>query len=242
MAALTREAQIAATLIGLADTLVADYDVVDFLHDLVQQTAHIIDAADVGILVPDASGRIGTIAATSERSHLVSLLQLRADEGPCVDAYVTGSIVAVESIASTYARWPAFATSAAAADYQAMYAIPMRLRGETIGSLNLFTDRPGPMDPRDTVVAKAFADVATIGILQERAIRAADLAQDQLQHALDSRVLIEQAKGVLAHAEGTDMDSAFTMLRERSRRSGRRLTVVAQEVIATTTDGRGAGR
>lgn len=231
MAAQTREAQLAHTFVTLADTLVADYDIVDVLQTLVEQTAVILESADAGILIPNSHGDLEVVASTSERSQLISLLQLRVDEGPCVDAYATGKIIAVDNIASTYARWPAFAESAAAVGYQAMYAIPMRLRNETIGSLNLFTDRVGPMPSADTTIARALTDVATISILQERALRESDIARDQLQRALDSRVLIEQAKGVLAHLEQVEMDEAFALLRSRARSSGRHLSVVAQEVI-----------
>ncbi|MCS5721822.1 GAF and ANTAR domain-containing protein [Herbiconiux sp. CPCC 203407] len=227
----TREAQLAETFVDLADTLVADFDVVDLLHVLVERTVHILDAADAGILLPNGDGVLEVIASTSERSHLIGLLQLDAHEGPCVDAYTSGTIVAVDNIASTYARWPTFATDASTLGYQSMYAIPMRLRHETIGSLNLFSDRTGPLDPKDTTTARALADVATIGILQERAIREADIAREQLQHALNSRVVIEQAKGVLAHTESLDMHDAFALLRDRARRTGRRLSDVAQEVI-----------
>ncbi|MFB2585380.1 ANTAR domain-containing protein [Herbiconiux liukaitaii] len=231
MTAPTRESQLATTFVDLADTLVADYDVVDVLQTLVEQTTHILEAADAGILLPDASGELEVVASTSERSHLISLLQLRADEGPCVDAYSTGTIVVVDDIASTHDRWPSFAAGAAAVGYQSMYAIPMRLREETIGSLNLFSERVGPMRETDTVIARALADVATIGILQQRAITESDIAQKQLQRALDSRILIEQAKGVLSQTEDIQMDEAFTLLRDRARTGGRRLSDVAQEVI-----------
>ncbi|MDO9398656.1 MAG: GAF and ANTAR domain-containing protein [Herbiconiux sp.] len=231
MTAQTREAHLIETFVHLADTLVADYDVVDLLHTLVERSALLLEASDAGILLPDSSGTLEVVASTNERSNLIGLLQLKADEGPCVDAFTSGRIVSVDHIASTYARWPTFATTAASLDYQAMYAIPMRLRDQTIGSLNLFSDRIGPMDPKDTATARALADVATIGILQERAIREADVARQQLQRALDSRVVIEQAKGVLSHLEGIDMHEAFTRLRDSARHSGRRLSVVAQEVI-----------
>jgi transcriptional regulator with GAF, ATPase, and Fis domain len=231
MTARTREEQITETFVDLADTLVDDYDIIDLLHTLVVRAAGLLEAADAGILLPDDSGALEVVASTNERSHLIGLLQLRADEGPCVDAFTSGVIVSVDNIAATYARWPTFATTAASVNYQSMYAIPMRLRDETIGSLNLFSERLGPLDTRDTSVARALADVATIGILQERALRESDVARQQLQHALDSRVVIEQAKGVLAQTEHIDMHDAFTLLRNRARHSGRRLSVVAQEVI-----------
>lgn len=227
----TREQELIETFVELADTLVVDYDVVDLLYRLVTRCARTLDAADAGILLPNARGQLEVVASTSERSHLIGILQLDAGEGPCVDAFRTGRLVTVDDIASTYARWPVFAVAAAEVGYESMHAIPLRLRNETIGSLNLFNDRPGPLNDDDAIAARALADVATIGILHERALREADIARAQLQHALDSRVIIEQAKGVLAQTARGDMDAAFHRLRERARRSGRLLSVVAREVV-----------
>jgi AmiR/NasT family two-component response regulator len=231
MASQTREQELVETFVDLADTLVVDYDVVDLLYRLVMRCARTLDAADAGILLPDANGQLEVIASTSERSRLIGLLQLAAGEGPCVDAYLTGRVVTVDDIAATYARWPDFAVAAAELDYQSMHAIPLRLRSETIGSLNLFNDRPGPLNSEDAIAAQALADIATIGILHERALREADLAREQLQHALDSRVIIEQAKGILSQTEHVDMDEAFQRLRQRARSAGRLLSVVAREIV-----------
>ena len=231
MTATTREQQLSETFVRLADTLIEDYDIVDLLHTLVERTAHILEAADAGILLPDADGNLEVVASTSERSHLIGLLQLEAGEGPCVDAYQSGQVVAVDDIASVYARWPKFATLAGAQGYQSMYAIPMRLRAETIGSLNLFNDRLGPIAAEDSAAARALTAAATIGILQERALRESDIARAQLQRALDSRVLIEQAKGVISHQHQVDMDEAFARLRATARNSGRLLSDVARSVV-----------
>jgi len=228
----TREQELVETFVGLADTLVAGYDVVDFMHTLVERTAKILQAVDAGILLPDRSGDLEVIASTSERSQLIGLLQLRADEGPCVEAYRTGKVVSVGRIAETYARWPSIAAQASAVGYQSMHAIPLRLRSETIGSLNLFSDMPGPLDPDDVAAAQGLADIATIGILQERSLREANDAREQLQHALDSRIVIEQAKGVIAQTANVSMEDAFRQLRDLARRSGRLLSVVAGEVVA----------
>jgi GAF domain-containing protein len=235
MTSRTREEQLAETFVSLADTLVADYDVVELLHTLVERTASILGAADAGILLPADDGNLEVVASTSERSRLIGLLQLSSGEGPCVDAYETGHVVSVDDIAATSTRWPRFAAQAAGLGYRSMYAIPMRLRDRTIGSLNLFSDGPGPTAPQDAAAAQALADVATIGILHERALREADLARDQLQHALNSRVLIEQAKGVIAHTDGVDMEEAFRRLRSRARNSGQLLSIVAHDVVESAS-------
>lgn len=235
MAPSTRERELIRTFVELADTLVTDYDVVDLLHRLVTRCADALSATDAGILIPDDRGGFEVVASTSERSHLIGILQLDAGQGPCVDAYTTGAIVTVDDIGAVRERWPDFAARAGAQGYQSMHAIPLRLRHETIGSLNLFNDRTGPLTADDAVVAQGLADIATIGILHERALREATIARDQLQHALDSRVVIEQAKGVLSHREQVDMDEAFRRLRDRARRSGTLLSDAARTVIDEAT-------
>ncbi len=236
MTAQTRERQLAEAFVTLADTLVDDYDVVDLLHVLVERCSQLLEATDAGILIPDTDGRLEVVASTSERSELIGLLQLGEGEGPCVDAYLTGRTVNVENIAATYARWPGFATASADIGYASMHAIPLRLRKETIGSLNLFRDRTGGFSDDDEVTARALADVATIGILHERWIREADAARTQLQYALNSRVVIEQAKGVIAHSENVDMDTAFRLIRNRARNSGTRLSEMAREIVESFSE------
>jgi transcriptional regulator with GAF, ATPase, and Fis domain len=228
---MAREKELVDTFVELADTLVAGYDIVDMLYRLVTRCAHTLGAADAGILLPNSDGTLEVVASTSERSHLIGLLQLTAGEGPCVEAYRTGRIVTVDDIAATHLRWPVFAKSAEDLGFQSMHAIPLRLRNATIGSLNLFGDQPGPLSEEDAGAAQGLADIATIGILHERAIRESDIARQQLQHALDSRVVIEQAKGVLSQMEHIDMEEAFQRLREQARRTRRKLSDVAGEVI-----------
>lgn len=231
MAAQTREGQLAEAFVTLADTLVDDYDVIDLLHVLVERCSLLLDATDAGILIPDSDGALEVVASTSERSRVIELLQQGAGEGPCVDAYLTGRTVTVVDIASAYARWPNFATSAADLGYASMHAMPLRLRKQTIGSLNLFRDRIGGFSIDDEVAARALADVATIGILHERSIRESDTARAQLQYALDSRVIIEQAKGVVAHTENVDMDTAFQIIRAKARNSSTRLSEVSRQIV-----------
>lgn len=232
MTARSKERQLAEAFVTLADTLVDDYDIVELLHTVVELCASMLDATDSGILLPNAAGELEVAASSSERSHLIGLLQLGEGEGPCVDAYRTGSLVTVDNIAGTYARWPSFAIAAAESGYASMHAIPLRLRKDTIGSLNLFRDRTGGFSEDDAATAQAFADIATIGILHERSLRESQIARSQLQHALDSRVIIEQAKGIVAHTQNVDMDIAFQMIRTRARNTGTRLSVLAAHIVA----------
>jgi len=236
MTAGNKERRLAEAFVTLADTLVDEYDVVDLLHTVVELCASMLDATDAGILLPNSAGELEVAASSSERSHLIGLLQLGEGEGPCVDAYLSGSLVTVGNIAGSYARWPSFAVAAAESGYASMYAIPLRLRKDTIGSLNLFRDRTGGFSEDDAVTAQAFADIATIGILHERSLRESHIARSQLQHALDSRVVIEQAKGVVAHTQNVDMDVAFQMIRTRARSTGTRLSVLAAHIVANPFD------
>lgn len=234
----TRERELVDTFVELADTMVSGYDVVDLLHRLVTRCAQTLNVAGVGILIPDAEGILEVVASTSERSQLISLLQLSEDQGPCLDAYHSGEPVTVLDIAGIQDRWPRFAHAAGELGYRWMHAIPLRLRDEVIGSLNLFGDQPAALDADDAMAARGLADIATIGILHERAFREADLARRQLQHALDSRIVIEQAKGILSHVHNIDMDAAFHQLRERARSTQQKLSDVARRVIEDATEGR----
>lgn len=231
----SREKELVETFVELADTMVTGYDVVDLLHRLVTRCARTLNVAGVGILIPDADGTLEVVASTSERSQLISLLQLSEEQGPCLDAYHSGEQVTVSDIAGIRERWPRFASAAGELGYRWMHAIPLRLREDVIGSLNLFGDQRGALSPDDAMAARGLADIATIGILHERAFREADLARQQLQHALDSRVVIEQAKGILSHVHNIDMDAAFQQLRERARSNQQKLSDVARQVIEDAT-------
>ena len=179
----SRERELVDTFVELADTLVDEYDIVDLLYRLVIRCAHTLEAADAGILLPDADGTLEVVASTSERSHLISLLQLDEHQGPCLDAYRTGKATTVESIGEMRSRWPKFASAAGELGYQSMHAFPLRLRDETIGSLNLFRDRVGELNPADATAAKTLADIATISILQQRIV---DLAHAHAGALLDT--------------------------------------------------------
>lgn len=227
----TREGQLVETFVTLADTLVVGYDVVDLLHTLVEKCVPLFEASAAGIILSSGDGELEVVASTNERSRLVEILQLRSGSGPCVECITTGHAVAVADIDSVGPRWPRFRAGALEQGFASMRAVPLRLRATTIGSLNLFWDRLGGLGEEDALTVQALADVATIGILQERAIRESDVARQQLQHALSSRVLIEQAKGVLAFTHSVNMDEAFTLLREHARGNGEALVDVAERVV-----------
>src|SRR5688500_12126665 len=188
--------QLADVFVEMADALVDDFDVIDFLHVLTERCVQLLGVSAAGLLLSDQS-TLQVVAASSERTRLLELFQLQTDQGPCVDCFRTGKPVSVADLPSA-GRWPQFTAAAAEVGFAAVHALPMRLRTEVIGALNLFDTEPGPLDDGRLRVGQALADVATIGLLQQRAIRRRDVITEQLQIALNSRILIEQAKGVLA--------------------------------------------
>jgi len=230
----SREERLVGAFVTLADTLVAGYDVVDLLQTLIESSAQLLDASAAGLMLADDNGELSVVAATSEESRLVEMMQLSSGNGPCLEAFATGQVVTVGDIGVEASRWPEFAAEALAQGFLSIHAVPMRLRGSVIGTLNLFRSEVGTLDESDAAAARGLADVATIGILQERAIRESQVAREQLQNALDSRVVIEQAKGVIAQTRGLDMDSAFSELRRHSRSSGQNLRDVAAQVVNRT--------
>ncbi|AZC13306.1 GAF and ANTAR domain-containing protein [Microbacterium sp. ABRD28] len=227
----TREDQLLHTVAALADSLVDDFDVVELLQVLIDECTMIFDIVAAGILLRGPGGELEVIVSTSERSEFVGLMQLRIGEGPCVEAVTTGQVVSVPDLSHISDRWPAFASAATESGFASMHAIPMRLRSITIGSLNLFGERIGALNEPDATAAKTLADIATISILQQRTVEESVLAQAQLQRALDSRVVIEQAKGYVAQLEGIDMEAAFHRIRAHARSTQTRLSDVADAII-----------
>jgi GAF domain-containing protein len=224
------ELELADVFVEMADTLVDDFDLIDFLHVLTERCVQLLGVSAAGLLLTDGQDALQVVAASSERTRLLELFQLQADEGPCLDCFRTGQPVSVVDLASTD-RWPQFTAAAAEVGFGAVHALPMRLRNEVIGALNLFDSRPGALDPQTLSIGQALADVATIGLLQQRTIRRSDVLVEQLQTALNTRVLIEQAKGVVAERLRVDMAEAFTLLRSEARGSNRRLADLAQAIV-----------
>ncbi len=220
--------------VELTDTMVADFDVIDFLHVLTDRSVQLLEVSAAGLLLADPRGELRVVAASSEAARLLELFQLQNHQGPCLDCFRTGRPVAAGDLAAAAARWPRFAPAAQRAGFTAVQALPMRLREQVIGALNLFRTEPGAFAPASVRVGQALADVATISLLHERGMRHSDILNEQLQAALNSRVIIEQAKGKLAERLGVDMDQAFALLRDRARASNRRLSDLARAFIDGT--------
>jgi GAF domain-containing protein len=232
----TRESKLSAAFIRLADTLVTDFDVIALLHWLVEECTAILDTHAGGLMLVDPAGQLQLVASTSEEATLVEVFQLAAGRGPCMECFQTGKPVTVGDIELDRDPWPEFAAEAIKLGFRSVHATPLRLRGQVIGTMNLFSKHVGDLVPEDIAVAQALADVATIGILQERSIRSAERLSEQLQHALDSRILIEQAKGVLATTMRTTVDNAFVIMRGYARDRNLPLRQVATDVVERRLD------
>lgn len=219
------------TFVKLADTLIDEYDVVDLLQFLVDTCRDVLDTTAAGILLADARGELEVVASTSEASRLVEMMQLSAEQGPCIESFRAGRRVSVPDIEASKEEWWQFRGSALAQGFRSMDALPLRLRDATIGTLNLFRSMPGAAPEESILAAQAFADVATIGILHERTLRESSILSEQLQAALNSRIVIEQAKGVVSHTRGVSIDEAFTLMREYARSHSMGLSVVAARLV-----------
>lgn len=225
-----REALLTQTLVELADSLVEDFDVVDLLTLLADRCVGVVDVAAAGLMLASADGGLRVLASSCEEMRVLELFETQADEGPCVDAYRSALAVVNLTIDESNDRWPRFAPKAALAGFRSVHALPMRLRGDSIGALNLFQAEERGLSEADIAAAQALADVATIAILAHRAARDAQVRNEQLTEALNTRIVIEQAKGVVAERAGLDMDDAFTLLRRYARRHNLRLSDVAHAV------------
>jgi GAF domain-containing protein len=223
--------RLADVFVEVADTLVTGFDVIDFLHTVASHAAEITGTSAAGLMLSDSNGRLHYVGASSEEIGLLELFQLQNDEGPCLDCYRTGAAVVAVDLAQQSDRWPAFSRRALDAGVRSVHAFPMRVRRTVIGAMNVFGHTPGALAEDETRILQALADVATIALLQERALREAETLSEQLHFALNSRVVIEQAKGAVARTFGLSVDQAFTLLRDRARAERILLTDLARLVV-----------
>ena len=228
---MTNQDLMVRTLVDLADTLVDDFDVVELLHLLTGRCVEILDVAAAGLMLASPGGELRVMASSIEAMRVLELFEIQSEEGPCMDCFRTGLSVANADLAGGDDRWPRFSRRALEAGFRSADAVPMRLRTSVIGALNLFRSEPGGLGPSDLKAAQAVADVATIAILQHRVVEEARILSEQLDHALNSRILIEQAKGVWAERTKSDMDQAFSRLRSYARSHNLALLAVARGVI-----------
>ena len=232
--AASRERRLVTTFVELADTLTADFDVVEFFAGLTERVVELGIAAQAGILLADDTGSLRFMAASDERTQLLELFQVQSREGPCQDCYRTGTPVAVDLLEAEVDRWPQFVPKALATGFAAVHAVPLRFRDTVVGALNLFHNEPGTVDADSLAVVQAMADVATIGLVQQRELHRAHSVQAQLQHALHSRVTIEQSKGIIFEQASVTMSDAFELLRSYARNNNTKLSDAARRIVDGT--------
>jgi GAF domain-containing protein len=231
-----RDHALADTFVLLADTLVADYDLLDLLDQLMTASVELIGVTAAGLLLDDQRGNLQVVASSSEETRLLEIFQLQNNEGPCLECVRGGVTVTSHDIAAEVTRWPLFAPRAAEAGFRSVAAVPMRLRDDVVGGLNLFQSGAASIDEDQRRLAQAFADVATIGILQRRTVHRSALLAEQLQYALNSRIVIEQAKGVVAERHQVPMGRAFDVLRRYARDQNMKLIDTAAAVVKGDID------
>jgi transcriptional regulator with GAF, ATPase, and Fis domain len=231
-----REQRLVHVFVELADTLVEEFDVVDFLQTLTERCIELVDADAAGLMLDDQRGTLQPIAYTDESARLLELFELQRGEGPCLDCFATGERITNIDLTSAADRWPVFTQAARALGFTTCHAVPLRLRSQVIGALNLFSTRPAQLGTDHVAVAQGLADIATIGLLHERAARDQLAVSEQLQTALQSRILIEQAKGVLSAHAGTSVEGAFRLMRAHARSTGSLLNTVAEGIVSGSID------
>ncbi|CAM5281133.1 MULTISPECIES: GAF and ANTAR domain-containing protein [Streptomyces] len=230
---MSREEAITRTFVELADTLVDDFDVIDFLQHLTTRCCEIFTLADAAVLLAYPGPDLHSPAPCDPSPALSKVLDLALREGPGRDAYRTGAAIAPGDLARAPADWNDFTPQARDVGYTHACAVPLRLRRQTLGSLLLLCTTSGPLPADDLLVARGFADAATIGLLNARTLEYAESVNEQLHTALHSRIVIEQAKGFLASQRRIPLNTAFEAMRRHARQHCVRLTTVAHNVITT---------
>jgi transcriptional regulator with GAF, ATPase, and Fis domain len=231
-----REQRLAEVFVELADTLVEEFDVVDFLQTLTERCVELVDTDAAGLMLDDQRGNLQVVAYTDESARLLELFELQKAEGPCLDCFATGRVIANVDMAASRARWPVFTEAALQVGFVYGHALPLRLRRQVVGALNLFTVERTELTGDHLAVAQGMADIATISLLHERALSDQVVLAEQLQTALHSRIVIEQAKGVLSARAAISVGEAFRRMRTHARRTGQPLTTVAEAVVTGSLD------
>lgn len=230
MTDIPREPRVLDAIVSLVDSLLDDFDIVDLLTALTERCAELLDIAAAGFLLADPLQQLRLLAATSQRAREPELFQLQADEGPCVDCYLSGSPVSVADLGAAVERWPSFVPAALEAGYASVHAIPMRAAGVVLGALGLFGTRVGELSEADLLVGQTLTHVACVAILQEHPPTPATVLP-QLRAALTNHVVVEQAKGLLREKLGVSIEEAFNLLRTYARANGEHLSNVARRLM-----------
>lgn len=228
---MSREQLLATTFVELADTLGEDFEPLDFLQNLVARSTELLGAAAAGVVLADQRGTLQLVASTSHAAEVLELIAIAISEGPCLDAFRTGQPVVNTSADAAVRRWPRFTRDAQSLGFASAQVVPMRIRSEVLGALNLLYREPTTLDEDDLAVAQALAGVATIGLLQDRTSRQKEILAQQLQTALTLRVVVEQAKGIVAETTGRSVEASFDLMSAYATSARRPLSDVATDII-----------
>ncbi|SDU91877.1 ANTAR domain-containing protein [Microlunatus sagamiharensis] len=226
-----REARVLSAVVTLVDNLLQDFDVVELLTDLTEQCATLLDVSSAGLLLADARGGLHLMAATSDHTEEIELLQLQADEGPCLDCYASGRPVSIADLSAVSGRWPQFVPAARSAGFASVHAVPMTAAGSALGALNLFGTRSGSLNESDLLVARSLAHVASVAIVQGHP-PTPETVLPRLKSALASHVVVEQAKGFLRERLDVTVTEAFALLRRYARENDTHASAVARRLMS----------
>jgi GAF domain-containing protein len=229
---LSREAQLSSLLVRLADTLSEDIDLVELMTVLAEGTVSILAVDEAGVVLADPRGSLRVVASSSERMRDLELYEMQNQDGPCLECFSRGeAVLNVHLDANGDDRWPHFGPRARQVGYRVVHAFPIRHRATTIGMVNAFATGGADLTPDEIQVGEAMAQMAAIGLLHQRAVLDRQTVIEQLEHALDARVTVEQAKGVLSERLGTSLLDAYGLLRNYARRNATPVTSVAAAVL-----------
>lgn len=231
-----RETSIVQAFVHLADSLIADFDVIDFLQYLIDRCVELTDTDEAAIMLVAPTGQLRPVASSTERSWLIELFETQTNDGPCLDAFRAGSVITSSNLAIENDRWPRFAQHAVSVGFRSVHSVPLRLRDSVIGALNLLRVNEGELPTVDAELARALSDIATVGLLQHQAVQKAESTASALEHALTSRVRIEQAKGIVSERADVSIDEAFERIRKHARNNRLGVGVVAQGVVDRSID------
>jgi len=225
-------ARLAQVFVELSDTVLDTFDIIEFLDNLTERCVELLDADAAGLMLADQRNRLNLMAATVQRARVLGLFELHIQEGPSLECFTTGRAITNLSLAESRERWPRFGPAAIHSGFGTTHALPMRLRGQIIGALSLLTQDQRQLSVTDLAIGQAMADLATIGLLHQRNADEQKTLSEQLTIALNSRVLVEQAKGALADRARISLNEAFHRMRDYARHNRVPLASVASEVAA----------
>jgi len=219
------------TLSRFAVVLPARYDLEAALSELTESVTAVLGLAGSGVTMAE-DGRLRFVTAVNQVSGDLERSQQEQQAGPCRDTYQTGEVVRVADVRAESTRWPEFSAIATRLSVAGVAGIPMHLDDTIIGALNLYSREPRQWSDVDIAVAGVLADVATSYVVNVSKLRQQEQLSEQLQEALESRIVIEQAKGITAYKNAVTIDQAYQLMRRHARNNNASLRQVAEAIVA----------